>query len=588
MFIRKEVTMSELVPDGLPRGSDIVKEGMDIGQTFEVGKSAFMRYRKVRRESDWKRIQARKGHIQWNPIVGLATLDEQVEAVKRLWEWGLERGIEIDRCLHISNMLNGLPPELREKAPKPTSFLLESPEDFIRIAEAAPIQPVFDDHMVGNPNSVNNAVNCLKAGCNDVGTLCQYVWDYPYYHDDVGQVVETVKALGVLAAKRKDGAFILTYVGDGIPGQLIDHVSEVGYVRLEKYIADELCGTAYAASLGGVHSYIPAKLATWLALGDILEEEDFSVLTFYQGNTLEPTEDLEANYGLVVSDFLPFALLERRNKTGVAYMPNPVTECVRVPTIKEIIDALSACAVSLNKALELEEGRLIDDTYVNEMRAMLVDKGEQFFRNALKGLAEMGVDTRDPVQMLLALRRLGGRRIEELFHPGEKDPSVPRGFVPFLPTDLLKKPMAVMDVVLEQVKSEGLADVGRNKAVVMGSTDTHEYGLFVVGGILNAVGAKAIDCGLDLDPEQLLDFAHEAGTPYVAVSTHNGQCLDWGVRLVEEAKKRGQEVKVFMGGKLNAIVDGASEPIDVCDRLGGIGITPCVDVIDFIRGLSEG
>lgn len=579
--------MSELVPDGLPRGSDIVKEGIDIGRTFEVGKSAFMRYRKVRTESDWKRMQAAEGNIQWNPIIGLATLDEQVEAVKRLWEWGLERGIEIDRCLHISNMLNGLPPELREKAPKPTSFLLESPEDFIRIAEAAPIQPVFDDHMVGNPNSVNNAVNCLKAGCNDVGTLCQYVWDYPYYHDDVGQVVETVKALGVLASKRKDGAFILTYVGDGIPGQLIDHVSEVGYCRLEKYIADELCGTAYAASLGGVHSYIPAKLATWLALGDILKEEDRGVLTFYQGNTLEPTEDLESNYGLVVSDFLPFALLERRHKTGIAYMPNPVTECVRVPTIKEIIDVLSACAVSLNKAIELEEGKLVDDTYINEMRALLVDRGNKFFENALHRLAEMGVDTRDPIQMFLALRRLGGRKIEELFHPGEKDPGVPRGFVPYFATDLLNKPMRVMDEVMKEVKSGGLGEAGKNKAVVMGSTDTHEYGLFVVGGVLNAVGAKAIDGGVDLDPEQMLDLAHESGTPYVAVSTHNGQCLDWGTRLMEVAKDRGQEVKVFMGGKLNAIVEGASEPVDVSDRLSGIGITPCLEVIDFVRGLSK-
>jgi len=579
--------MTELVPEGLPKGSEIVKDGMKLGDAFAMGESAFMRYRKVRTERDWKRRQADRGNIQWNPIVGLATLDEQVEAVKSLWKWSMERGIEIDRCLHISNMLNGLPPELRQKAPMPTSFLLETPEDFMRIAEAAPIQPVFDDHMVGCPNSVNNVINCLKAGCNDVGTLCQYVWDYPYYHDDVGQVIETVKALGVLASKRRDGAFILTYVGDGIPGQLIDHVSEVGYCRLEKYIADELCGTAYGVSLGGVHSYIPAKLATWLALRDILEDKEGCIQTFYQGNTLEPTEDLESNYGLVVSDFLPFALLERRNKTGIAYMPNPVTECIRVPTIKEIIDVLAACTVSLRKAMELEEANLLDDAYINEMRTLLVEKGKQFFYNALNGMAKMGVNIKDPIEMLLALRRMGGRRIEELFHPGENDPTAPRGFVPYLPTDLLNKPMRVIDEVMGQVRSEGLGTAGRNRAVVMGSTDTHEYGLFVVGAILNAVGVKVIDGGVDLDPEHMLDLAHEAGTPYLAVSTHNGQCLDWGRQMMDIAKERGQEVRVYMGGKLNAIIEQSSEPVDVSNQLEEIGIVPCLEVIDFIRGLSK-
>lgn len=578
--------MQELIPKDLPKGKALVREGINIGQTFQVGRSAFLRHRNVRCESDWKLMQAEKGVIQWNPLIGLSTLEEQIEAMKYLWEWGKSKGIEIDRCLQISNMLNGLPPDLRSNAPKSTSFLMESPEDFARIAQAAPIQPVSDDHTIGSPNSVNNTIDWLKAGCNDVGNLCQHIWDYPYFHDDVAQEIETVKALGIMASKRKDGAIVSGYTGDGLPSQLLDHVSEVGYMLLEKYVVEELCGAAYAASLGGIISHIPSKMATWLAFYDVLKS-DHSVLTFMQGNTLEPTEDLVSNYGLVASEFIPFVLLERKYKTGIAYMANPVTECIRVPTVQEICDVYSVCLVALRKALEYEEANMFDDSHINELRAMLVDKGKQFFENTKKRLLQMGVDITDPLQMLLAVRRLGGRKFEEMFHPGERDSSRPRGIVPFVPTDLLKKPMKDLDKYIERIRSVQLGDAVRDKKVILGSTDTHEYGIFVVNGVLSTFGARVIDGGVDLDAEQALDLAFKEGTPYIAISTHNGLCLDWGRRLIQVANQRNQHVKVFMGGRLNAILDGFTEPIDVSERLSDIGIIPCHEIIDLIIGISH-
>jgi len=580
------MSKDELIPKDLPDSRELVREGLRIGGEFEVGRSAFLRHRDVRCESDWKRMQADKGVIQWNPIMGLSSVDEQVEARKQLWEWGNSKGIEMDRTLEISSMLNGLPPELRSKAPKGTSYVMEGPDDFIRIAESAPIQPCFDDNMICSPNSVANAVSCLKAGCNDVGTMSQFVWDYPYWHDDVAQTVEIVKALGIMASKRKDGATMMTYVGDGIPGQFLDHVSEVGYILLEKYIVDDLCGAAFASSLGGVHSYIPAKLATWLALDDVLKS-DHNVVTFYQGNTLEPTEDLEANYGLVVSDFVPFALLERKYKTGAAYMPNPVTECLRVPNIQEIIDVHAACACALRKALEYEEAKMLDDSHINQLRMVIVHQGTQFFKNIKNGLPTLGVDINDPLQVILALRRLGGKKLEEMYHPGERDSTQPRGFVPFVPTDLIKQPMKDVDRTVEMVRLEGLGAAVKDRLFVVGSTDTHEYGLFVIQGALTAFGATVVESGVDLDPEQILDAAHEEGTPYIAVSTHNGLCLDWGKRLMEVAKQRNQDVKLFMGGRLNSILEGCAEPVDVGDHLTAIDIVPCGDVIDLFRAMAN-
>ena len=76
--------MTEIVPRGIPKGNKLVCEGKNIGATFEVGRSAFIKDRKVHCESDWKMMQAEKGVIQYQPIMGLGTLDEQINAMKYL------------------------------------------------------------------------------------------------------------------------------------------------------------------------------------------------------------------------------------------------------------------------------------------------------------------------------------------------------------------------------------------------------------------------------------------------------------------------------------------------------------------------
>jgi len=579
--------MTELISKGMPQGKEVVQEGIKIGNTFAVGRSAFLEHRNVRCESDWKIMQAEKGNIQWDPLLGLSTLDEQVAGIKTLWEWGKEKGIEIDRCGHIWNMLNGLPPDKRGKVPKPTSFLVAGLEDFKRLSQAAPMQPRPHDHVIGTPNSVDNTINCLKTGVNYIGTLAQHVWDYPYWNDDVAQEIETIKALGVMTSKRKDGAVVTSYIGDGIPSQLLDHASEIGYMLIEKYVVQDLCGAAFAGCLGGVHSHIPGKLATWLALHDVLKSDDHCGMCHFEGQTLETTKDFASNYALVVTDFIPFAILERKYKTGAHYSAKPVTEAVRVPTLPEIIDALSVCVVALRKALEFEEANLIDDSYINKLRAILVEQGKQFFKNSLKGLSDMGVDIKDPLQVLLAVRRLGGAKLEEMAHPGERDSSRLRGIVPFAPTDLFKKPMAELDRIVNLIRSEHLDNVVRDKKIVLGSTDTHEFGLLVLDSVLNTFGAKVINGGVELDVEPVLDLAFREGTPYICMSTHNGLCLEWGRHLVNVAKQRNQRVDLFMGGKLNTILETATEPVDVSDKLEGLGIIPCREVADLFKAIAN-
>ena len=575
--------MSELIPKGIPKGKEIVQEGRNLGKTIELGRSAFCREKNVRCEGDYKQMCAEKGYITWQMIMGLSSVDEQVEALKYLYEWGKKTGVVIDRCTIIPNMRMGLPEEMWDKAPKGTSFMLESLEDYVRIIQAAPIQPTFGDFHIGSPASVRNVTNALRAGAGYIGTLSQYSWDYPYWKDDVAQVVEVVKAIGIMAEKRKDNIIVYSYESDGMPSQFMDWASVIGYVRLEKYIVDELCGANYAIGYGGLTGNIPVKIANWLALYDVLRA-DHNVISFIYGNTIDVTEDASSNYAIVTAEVIPFVITEQIYKTGASLLLVPAQEMVRVPTKEEIAEVFKVARVAQTRAKDYE--KMLDFSYVNEMRSLLADKGNQFFMNIKRGLPELGVDIADPVQVLLSVRRLGAAKLEELFHPGERDSSLPRCISPFIPTELVTMSINLKDEALKKIYSEQLADTVRGKKIAVGSTDTHEFGLYVISSVLEHLGARVINGGIDLDAEEILDLASEAATPYMVISTHNGLCLDYGRHLMGLVKQRNQKVKVFMGGRLDGIVEGGTEPIDVSDRLIELGISPCNDVCDLIKEIA--
>lgn len=42
-----------------------------------------------------------------------------------------------------------------------------------------------------------------------------------------------------------------------------------------------------------------------------------------------------------------------------------------------------------------------------------------------------------------------------------------------------------------------------------------------------------------------------------------------------------------MGGKLNSILEGGAEPVDVSDKLAEIGIIPSCEIIDIFRKLAK-
>ncbi|MBW2051020.1 MAG: cobalamin-dependent protein [Deltaproteobacteria bacterium] len=535
-----------------------------------------------------------KGSVKLYPMMGLKTIDEQVEGIKELYKKFEERGMDPGIMLIISNLLNGLPPHLRKNAPSGTSFVYNSPGDFKRIAQAAPIYPLFADHMIGTPNSVESTVNALSAGSLAIGTVSQFAWRYPNWDDDVSQLSETIKAIGVAAAKvdkstaKSYRAWVGSYVGDGISSGFLDHVSIVGYTLLEKYVVQELCGVPYRVSLGGLMSNITKKLATWLAIDEVLRNgDDNPVIGHVEGNTIEVTEDPASNYGLVVGDFIPFAILERKYKTGAFYCAKPVTEAIRVPTLDEIVDVASACNAALSRVIDFENDGLFNEAEIIKLKDILVFNGKKFFENTLNGFSELGVDISDPLQMLLALRRLGPTKLEEMFHPGERNTSEFRGIVAFCMTDVFEKYNSLADSYIENIHRKGLVNAFKDKKIITGSADTHDFAVYVINKVLSEIGCKVKYGGADLDPKHILDLAQKEQASFAAVSIHDGQCIDWGKRYMEEAKKRNQELKLFMGGVLNTMVEWSSEPVDATDKLIELGITPCLDLMDLARIMKE-
>lgn len=569
----------------LPSGVELVEEGLALGATVAAGRCAFCRSRGVRSEVEWKRSRMAAGEVEWSMIMGLASFEDQIEGLRFLHEFGERTGVVIDRGLVIPNWVTGLPPRLRERAPKGTSFVLGGADQHVALAEAAPIMPCFNDWHIGSLAAVENTLAAIEAGGTYMGVLAQYVWTLPYVEDDVDVCAENVKAIAAVAQKWSDDVVVDSYLDDGMPAEFADNVSMIGYAMLERYVVQELCGARYATGFGQLISDIPTKIAIWLALHEVLDA-DHPPLSYIYGNTIDASDTVvNGNYGISAVEIAAFTAVERRFRTGVAFLPNPITEKLRVPTVQEIAD-IHACARSAAaKGVELES--MMDFSSIEETRDLLVEQGRKFFGNAIDGLPAFGVDVRDPMQVLLGLRRLGARRLEHLFHPGVRDETLPNGIVPWSRTEFTRRAADLIAAEVDRIRAAGSADAVRGQRVIVGSSDTHAFGKFVVASVLRALGAEVIDAGVDRNPE---DFVALLASPNdytaLAISTHNGQCVRYAERLMDLLRQSSPRPAVFFGGKLNSIEEGDTEPRDATELLRRAGVVPCSSVEDLVARLA--
>jgi methylmalonyl-CoA mutase cobalamin-binding domain/chain len=580
------VDLSDLLPDDLPSGIEARAEGERLGRGVERSRSLFCEHHGVRSEREFRERARREGRHLTSINIGLATWADTREALGCIYEDALSRGVAPpDAFTLLAERRMGLPEAIRANAPQETGPVLWNDDDWWELTHTVPIQPGAEDNIIGGPGSVENALQALRVGVTHVGVLSQYFWRWPYWDDDVAQTEAVVTAVGALAAWSHDGVCFNSYLDDCYPGVFHDYANLVGWAMVERYVTERLMGVPYACSWGGLTRDPVTKTAVTLALHAV--NPDGVPPAFTHGDTISNGPDLDANYAVSAVDVLYMKATDVRYRIGSSIKAVPVTEAVRIPSWQEV-----AAAHTLNRTLEGYVSALdttLDWPLIEARRDELVAGGRRFFSNVIEGFKAGGIEIEDPLQVLLALKSLGAIQVEELFGVGAVDESFPRGRLPILQTDLLRRTLAESEDFGAQIAAAGNAAALTGKRVVVTSTDVHEMAAFLLCNALADAGANVVDLGVSRDPEDIVKATIETDAAAIVVTTHNGVARSFARSLLDEIRAADAgRVEVYMGGVLNEDEDESDVPRDVTEDLLRLGVRLPADVSDLVASLSAG
>lgn len=544
---------------------------------WRLGRSLFMQAEAVASEAQYKRRKAAEGRIMQHAHIGFRSIDRTVGAMAQLHEAALKRDVRIDRFGITLDWSMGYPPERRREAGRGTGIVLTGPEDFARITHASPAAAHFGDFMLGLPGALSNTQAAIAAGATSIGNLGQYfTFRLPYWDDDVATTEATVTALGLIAAQEAE-ILVHSNLDDGFAGLFLDMTSAFGMMLIEKHIVEDMIG-ARASFCFGHHFSSPLTRAAFHAA---LAREVDTPGTMLFGNTVAYRGAPAANYASLASYLLADIGALMQAHTGHAVNPVPVTENLRIPDVDEILDAQTFAARLADHAAG--HAGLVDRRRIDAIADKLVQGGRRFAETALAGLAGRGVDTRDPAALMLAIRRMGAKRMEALW--GQGAPGAGRR-ASLVPADWAEE--------LDRMAADWVARTGPREdafgalRVIVGTTDVHEHGAYLVSRALEGLKATVVDAGVALDAEVLVQRACEAQADVIAISTYNGIALGYTRAVMAELKRRGLDLPVLIGGKLNEIPANSNSdlPADVTADIARAGAVPCANLDDMLAALA--
>ena len=551
-------------------GQALLEEGRALARTVRVGRCPFFDAQGVSCEADYKRREAARGRTMQHAHIGLRSIDRTVEGVRSLADRANAEGITIDRFGITLDWTMGYPIDQREGATLGTGIVLESPDDFARITHAAPVAAHFGDFMIGLPASLENTAAAIQAGATAIGNMGQYfTFRLPGWDDDVFTTEMTVRALGLIAAQETD-VLVHSNLDDGFAGLFEDVTSAIGMAFLERHIVEDLIG-AKASFCFGHHFSSPLSR---LAFHAALSQRATTPGSMIYGNTIAYRDTEAGNYASLASYLLADIQALKRNPTGHAINPVPVTEHLRIPDMDEVLDA-QRFATRLSEHADGYTS-LIDPAPIDEMAERLVEGGEAFQRRVINGLADRGVDPADPAALLLAIKRLGAKRIETLFGVEATPAAASRSTV--IPADWVVELRAAADEwmarrLVDARDVEGLR-------IALATTDVHEHGAFLVSDVLERLGVEVVVYGVAMDADDLAADALAAGADVIAVSTYNGVGVPFVETLKAELTKASVDIPIIIGGKLNAIPQQSNTdlPVDATQAIVDAGAIACPDL----------
>lgn len=569
-----------LVPERLTPARDLISEGRSLARSRRLGQSRFMRESGFASEAAMKRAAMAQGRTMQHAHIGFRNVDRTIWAMQHIHSNCERAGVTVDRFGITLDWSMGYPESWRKTASRGTGIVLETPEDFARIIEASPAATHFGDFMIGLPGALENTSAAIAAGATAVGNLGQYfTFRLPHWDDDVATTEATVKAISLIAAQDEE-VLVHSNLDDGFAGLFLDMACSLGMVIVERHIVETLLGARLGHCYGHHFSDPLSRMAFHCALSQVTATPG----TMIFGNTVSYQSTAAGNFASLASYLLADIMATRRWPTGHAINPVPVTENVRIPEFDEIQDAQIFATTLTGHACHHE--RLVNWEVVEATATTLVKEGRRFANNLISGLADIGVDTGDAAQLLIAIRRLGPKWLERLFGVGALETTGERSPV------VIAEWARELDMAAQEwtARSKPLLEstaLGKLK-VCLCTSDVHEHGKYLIARALEDVGVAVIEGGVSADPEQVVERAAETGANVIAISTYNGVALSYCRRVRELVKERGLEIEIMVGGRLNEVPDDSNSglPVDVTEDLRKLGFHPCGNISDLAPILS--
>jgi methylmalonyl-CoA mutase cobalamin-binding subunit len=569
----------QIFPEGRIDGRAALARGRERAKACQVGSTPFLAQHGVDCELAFKRRTMAEGRLTFHAQIGYRRLEDSRRAYGEIHDRLAGRGWAPDRYGICLDWSMGYPKAERRGRPRGTGLILDRAEEFAALTAMAPVAPHFGDFVLGMPGAVENTAAAIAAGATTIGNLSQYfTFRLPDWPDDVGTTLATVEALGLMAAQPV-AMLAHSNLDDGYAAWFEDMASALGFAMLERRICEDVVGLPLGHCFGHTYSDPLKRLAFHIALAAANPTPG----TMLYGNTTIYGADAAANYGALASYLAVDVMALRRRHSGHALTPIPVTEAQRIPTIEEVIDAHCVARRLAERMASLAP--LLSSDAAERLAETLLARGARFRDRILDALADGGIDLGDPAEVLLALRRIGPGQLERWY--GEPPtPTVPR-----IASSFVDEIDALADAALARIEPAArVAIVARPPKVMVATTDVHFYGKRLLETVLRRLGVPVLDGGVSVEPQLLAERAAADGAEAIAVSTYNGIALSFVQRLRGALSERGRDVPIFIGGRLNEIMEdsGGSLPVEVSEEIRQSGATPCRGVEDLVNALAGG
>ncbi|MGD8351274.1 MAG: cobalamin B12-binding domain-containing protein, partial [Gammaproteobacteria bacterium] len=373
----------------------------------------------------------------------------------------------------------------------------------------------------------------------------------------------TCEAMMLLAEFREQGAMLHSYLEDGYGALFRDCASVAAWAMLERYIVEDLIGARLSHCIGGLTSD-PVKRAGWVFALQRIHDGDHVGSMIY-GDTISFGADFEQNRALVGEYLCWDILAQLHSPSGHAVLPLPVTEAIRIPSAEEIIEAQL-----FGRRVEASARRLyphVDFSAAEQFAAAVCKRGEEIYAAAVAGLGELGVDTRNPLQMLYALKKIGPQRFEAMFACDADSP-------PSVETDIHAMAREVIDEHRPLFADAKLRARLRGKRFLVASSDVHAHAAGALAELLGETGAEIEYLGAEQNPADLVAALQRRPADALLLSTHNGMALEYARQLKDLLAGADISLPIVIGGVLNQKVDGEALPVAVIDELQALGMRP--------------